>query len=333
MNSWRTAMPETFDHISKFLREKMRMSHIYQPVMLKHLLENRGQATVTSIAKAILLHDPTQVEYYKHIVRRYRGPVLSNPEKDLVERNGNSYAIKNFEALSNSDVKNLLKICDAQLTEYLDSKRTSPWDHRRLSSGYISGSKIYEVFKNAKYRCQLCGESAKHVALTVDHIVPRKLGGSDDLSNLQALCHKCNSRKRSTDDVDFRGVADSYEVRQQECPFCDIPASSLVSDSALCYSISDSNPVATGHLLIIPKRHVSDYFDLHQPERNDIERTLARQKTSLQDCDESITGFNVGFDSGEDAGQTVPHCQLHLIPRRKGDSNSPRTGIRAAMPR
>lgn len=331
-NEGRLQVSQTFDHISKFLREEMRMSHIYQPVMLRHLLERGGQATVTSIAKAILLHDPTQVEYYKHIVKRYPGSVLSNPKKDLVERNGNSYAIKNFEDLSDADIEKLLNICDEKLVEYLDSMITSPWDHRRPSSGYIAGSKIYEVLKNAKYRCQLCGASAEHVALTVDHIVPRKLGGTDDLSNLQALCHQCNSRKRATDDVDFRGVAESYNVRQHGCPFCHIPTSSRVSESALCYSMSDSNPVSIGHLLIIPKRHVADYFDLHQPERNDIERALARQKVSLQDSDKSITGFNVGFDSGEDAGQDKPHCHLHLIPRRRGDSNSPRSGIRGAIP-
>ena len=116
-------MSQAFDHISKFLREKMRMSHIYQPVMLGHLLERGGQATVTSIAKAILLHDPTQVEYYKYIVKRYPGPVLSNPKKDLVERNGNSYAIKKFEDLSDEDIEKLLNICDEQLLEYLDSKK------------------------------------------------------------------------------------------------------------------------------------------------------------------------------------------------------------------
>ena len=216
-------MSQTFDHISKFLREEMRMSHIYQPVMLRHLLERGGQATVTSIAKAILLHDPTQVEYYKHIVKRYPGSVLSNPKKDLVERNGNSYAIKNFEDLSDADIEKLLNICDEKLVEYLDSMITSPWDHRRPSSGYIAGSKIYEVFKNAKYRCQLCGASAEHVALTVDHIVPRKLGGTDDLSNLQALCHQCNSRKRATDDVDFRGVAGKLQCQTARMPFLPYP--------------------------------------------------------------------------------------------------------------
>ena len=87
------------------------------------------------------------------------------------------------------------------------------WSHRQKASGYISGTVQYEVLKRAKYRCELCGISAELKALDVDHILPRKHGGTDDSSNLQALCYTCNRSKRDRDDTDFRGIADSYKER------------------------------------------------------------------------------------------------------------------------
>lgn len=86
------------------------------------------------------------------------------------------------------------------------------------------------------------------------------------------------------------------------------------------------------HTLIIPKRHVSDYFELHQPELNAIQQLLLKQKEYLQNKDKTITGFNVGINSGVDAGQTVFHVHVHLIPRRTGDMIEPKGGVRGVIP-
>jgi hypothetical protein len=104
-------------------------------------------------------------------------------------------------------------------------------------------------------------------ALEVDHIVPRNQGGSDDLSNLQALCFRCNAGKRDTDSTDFRGLQSSYAHRQDSCVFCALEASGRVlleNELALC--IADGYPVTPGHSLVIPRRHVADGLALHQPE-------------------------------------------------------------------
>jgi len=82
------------------------------------------------------------------------------------------------------------------------------------------------------------------------------------------------------------------------------------------------------HTLIIPKRHVSDYFGLFQPEINATNKLIMGQKELLQDDDPTIDGFNIGMNCGEVAGQTIFHCHIHLIPRRKGDVENPRGGIR-----
>ena len=115
---------------------------------------------------------------------------------------------------------------------------------------------------------------AEGKALEVDHIVPRNQGGTDYSSNLQALCYSCNSMKRDRDDTDFRGIAQSYEVREGDCLFCEMDNRKYLSENELCYATRDINPVTPHHALIIPKRHVPDFFDLYQPEINAVYNML-----------------------------------------------------------
>jgi len=85
-------------------------------------------------------------------------------------------------------------------------------------------------------------------------------------------------------------------------------------------------------MLAIPRRHVADYFDVRQPERNAIQRLLEEERARLHERDPAIAGFNVGINAGEAAGQTVFHCHVHLIPRRVGDVENPRGGVRGVVP-
>jgi hypothetical protein len=84
----------------------------------------------------------------------------------------------------------------------------------------------------------------------------------------------CNTNKRDTDDIDFRAILNSYDNREVDCIFCDMGAGRIESENELCYSIRDAFPVTELHTLIIPKRHVSDYFDLYQPERNAVDHMI-----------------------------------------------------------
>jgi len=76
----------------------------------------------------------------------------------------------------------------------------------------------------------------------------------------------------------------------------------------------------------------SEYFDLHQPERNAIDQLLRERKEVIEREDASVTGFNVGVNCGQDAGQTIWHAHVHLIPRRNGDVVNPRGGVRGCIP-
>lgn len=79
-----------------------------------------------------------------------------------------------------------------------------------------------------------------------------------------------------------------------------------------------------------PKRHEPGFFNLHQPEINAIHSLLDKVKREIEALDSSVTGFNIGVNNGQDAGQTIFHCHIHLIPRRKGDTGNPRGGVRGA---
>ena len=112
------------------------------------------------------------------------------------------------------------------------------------------------------------------------------------------------------------------------CLFCNIKESGLAKENDLAYASYDSYPVAEGHCLVIPKRHVKDYFELVPAEVSAINNLMAGQKELLQEFDSTIDGFNIGMNCGETAGQTVFHCHVHLIPRRIGDVDNPRGGVR-----
>ena len=116
------------------------------------------------------------------------------------------------------------------------------------------------------------------------------------------------------------------------CIFCNVPYERIVNEYKYFYIIRDLYPVTNLHSLVIPKRHVVSYFECNQNEYDEIPIILNTQKTELRLTDESITGFNIGMNIGEDAGQTVFHFHIHIIPRRKGDVDNPKGGIRGVIP-
>ena len=111
------------------------------------------------------------------------------------------------------------------------------------------------------------------------------------------------------------------------CAFCEIGPSRIINQNTLAYVTPDKYPVTRGHILIIPKRHVKDYFGLDESASSAIYKLIIEEKEKLSE-DSSIEGYNIGVNCGEVAGQTVFHCHVHLIPRRKGDVKNPRGGVR-----
>ena len=116
------------------------------------------------------------------------------------------------------------------------------------------------------------------------------------------------------------------------CPFCHLPPERLLAADGPCIAFRDEFPVSPGHTLIIPRRHVPSFRELSPDEWAAVHRLARQLADDLQAADPTITGFNFGANDGREAGQTIFHCHLHLIPRRTGDHPFPRGGIRAVIP-
>ena len=119
------------------------------------------------------------------------------------------------------------------------------------------------------------------------------------------------------------------------CLFCDAQVNDrarIVEENELAYATRDVYPVTPYHTLLIPKRHTIDYFGLTQAEVMAIHALVHSQKKQIDALDSTIGGYNIGMNCGEIAGQSVWHCHVHLIPRRLGDTEFPKCGVRHVIP-
>ena len=116
------------------------------------------------------------------------------------------------------------------------------------------------------------------------------------------------------------------------CLFCNSKKSGVVHENELAFASYDTYPVSKYHCLIIPKRHIKDYFDLTDQELIACNKLIKIIKKEILDQDQSVKGFNIGTNIGKVSGQSILHCHFHLIPRREGDVENPQGGIRSVIP-
>tara|TARA_B100000035_G_scaffold80031_1_gene67076 strand:+ start:83 stop:469 length:387 start_codon:yes stop_codon:yes gene_type:complete len=105
-----------------------------------------------------------------------------------------------------------------------------------------------------------------------------------------------------------------------------------IDENDLFFAVRDGYPVTALHTLIIPKRHILSFFELNRSEQDGLFSFLDKQKKSILTEDPSVSAFNIGINDGPEAGRSVDHLHIHLIPRRKGDMDNPRGGVRGVIP-
>jgi ATP adenylyltransferase len=315
-----------FQELLTFVTTKMQMSHIYQPLLIKTLVDADGMATIRQIAYSFVTQDEGRLQYYEDRIKVM--PVRVLKKHQVIENEGQLVKL-NCGKLSFKEKAQIKAACDQKIQEFLEKRGLSTWQF--LESDPVPETIRYEVLRRSHGKCQLCGCSSTDFPLHVDHIIPRSKKGTNDPDNLQALCERCNLAKGNRDTTDFRKPIELQAI--PDCPFCPNETETrIIEKCRSVYAILDKYPVTPKHTLVIPFRHVPDYFEMTEEERkdsNDLARHLGKK---IRSEDRTVTGFNVGYNCGETAGQTVLHAHLHLIPRREGDVQKPRGGIRGAVP-
>ena len=193
------------EELVEFITNKMSMQHIYQPLLIKTLVECGGSATVRQIAKSVLSNDESQLHYYEQRIKQMPVEVLKN--HGVLERDGELVSL-NLKKMSLKEKSELLMLCEQKMREFVQDN-DDIWDSRFATAPVSTGVR-YEVLKRANKRCELCGVQdgdegyEDRLPLHIDHIVPRSKGGSNEIDNLQVLCRACNLGKSNRDDTDFR---------------------------------------------------------------------------------------------------------------------------------
>lgn len=116
-----------------------------------------------------------------------------------------------------------------------------------------------------------------------------------------------------------------------QCPFCAPDRARIISSCRCAIAIRDGFPISEGHSLIIPKSHVQSIFDLEPEEQGMVWAFVAQVRQQLA-IELKVRAFNIGINDGMEAGQTIEHAHIHVIPRRPGDVSDPRGGIRLIIP-
>jgi hypothetical protein len=193
------------EEIIEFVRVRMRMSHVYQPLLIRALVRAGGSATLRQLATALLMEDESQLLYYEDRIKKMPLPVLRKHgvvtnERDLVSLRVGRLSYEQRAAIELA--------CTEKLAEFLERRGLATWDYRLLDTDPVRADVRYQVLAAANGRCALCGAHSSERRIEVDHIIPRSRGGTNDISNLQALCDECNRGKSNADQTDFRVAPD-----------------------------------------------------------------------------------------------------------------------------
>lgn len=206
-----TLMPE--DVLTEFLNERMSMTDVYQPAVIKDLLLHDGRRSKTDLARTLAQYDVSVRDYYEKVVMRW--PKQTLEKHGIVEYDRQSREFRLCHLPQDQQAREeAAQLCDQKITEWLERKALQ-------ENAPEAGASIrYEVLRAAGGKCQLCGIPSSLRPIDIDHVIPRsranknnkvRLNGRwidvNDRENLQALCMSCNRAKRAADETDFRPAA------------------------------------------------------------------------------------------------------------------------------
>ena len=192
-----------FSELKDFIDTKMKMSHVYQPLLIRLLVESGGQSTLRQLAKEFSAFDEAQILFYEDRLKKMPIPILKT--HGVASRSRQLVTLE-VDELSLEQRREIIVSCEKRIAKFLKQRGVGTWSGL-LELDPVGENFRYQVLKRDK-RCLACGVTANNANLQVDHIIPRSKGGSNKIENLQTLCAPCNRGKSNLDDTDFLNDSD-----------------------------------------------------------------------------------------------------------------------------
>lgn len=327
-----------FSDLIDFIENRMHMSHVYQPLLIKSLAAAGGTATLRQLALSFLVEDESQILFYEDRIRKMPAQVLR--KHGVIKQQGDLVSLTTGP-LDYQQRSKVRELCERKIQAFLQKRGLDTWANRMIETDPVPPALRYQALLESGGRCALCGATKDQTTLHVDHILPRSRRGKNVLENLQVLCAECNLAKSNRDTLDLRVAETSAAGAQHDptCPFCsaEVRARAVVEND-LAYAVEAAElarpapasrahapapaiyrPLAVGHLIILPHRHTPDFLAMTAHERRDAENLARYLKGELASQDPAIKAFSLAADCGLISDRHTAHAQLHLIPRRAGD--------------
>ena len=295
-----------YEEMADFIKNRMRMTSIYQPVMIATLLRAGNTASLDDVAWGFVNADPTLLEYYRKVTRRW--PHITLKKHGIISYRKGVYTLM-LEGATTRQKERLVELCGLRLREFVDRDPRVKYA-RQLDDGPIPGSLAYDVIAESRGVCVGCGAKSSEARLHVDHIVPRSHGGKTEPGNLQALCEQCNTRKRDRDETNFVKWHKRLQYRRPKCPLCS-PADTIMENGLAC-SVRSQNS-GTAEWLVLPKRHVGTLVDMIPAERSLCFDLMYKMMEKMYH-DAGPAGVDVRLEPASDA-HTADHYSIKVTLR------------------
>ncbi len=284
----------------------MQMTSVYQPIVIRALVESGGEATDLDIARAFMGEDKRQLEYYAGIARRWPRHTLER--HGVVEyRKGAKgkrgvFAL-NLEGATEGQRRRIVEMCNLRLEEYIDKKSASvPLLGEMRRQPDVPGAARDAALERSGGMCARCGTPLHKAATRIDHIIPPWIGGAeDDPSNLQALCAVCAMAKKDKNALEFLLVHNRLSFRKG-CYLCGRRENADLGNE-LAVAVPAMRPAAEHHWIVAPKSHVSRFDEMLPAERHFCMDLIEPAKERMRGAGCGGCEFSVSMRDGAAGGR------------------------------
>lgn len=295
-----------YEEMARFVRHTMKMTSVYQPIVIRALVESGGEATDSDIARAFMGEDKRRLEYYAGIARRWPRKVLEK-HGVVTYRKGakgkEGVFVLDLEGATEGQRRRIAELCNLRLEEYIGRKAAGvPMLDRIGRQPAVPDAARDAALARSGGACAECGTPLHKAATRIDHIIPPRIGGAeDDPSNLRALCAVCAVAKKDRDALEFLLVHNRLSFRKG-CWLCGRRESADLGNE-LAVAVPARRPAAVHHWIVAPKSHVSRFDEMLPAERHFCMDLIEPAKERMRGAGCGGLGFRVSMRDGASGGR------------------------------